>query len=485
MSRAERTGPPDGGPVARGPGVRAVSALPMWVLGSAFLVDALDQNVIRGLIPQLRAHFGVGDVAIGLLMSAFVLVNGLVTLPAGYLADRWRRTRAASATMAVWSGVSAACAAAPTFGVLVALRGALGFGQGVTDPSASSLIPDYYVLGRRGRAFSVQQCLTFVGTGVGVLIGGLVGPALGWRAALVVASLPGLLVALALWRLPEPTRGAADRVQAGVADHLELVDPGAPRTPLFDRGIRAFLADLGRGVARDVRVIVSIPTLRFALAGVSAVLFVLTAVASWMTVFYQRQLGLTQGQATTAFLVMVVAGGIPGVVVGGRVADRLVTRLAGARVVLPGVELAVATTVIIVSLADLPLAACLPLQLVGFFFATSAVPALRAGLTDAVPSHLRGTGFGTFNLVSVVCGTAAAPLVTAVVAQHFGGNLRTAFLVVLPLAYPGAALLIAARRHLQADTLRLLEVVARAAADDARDRGATAPSDRDRPVELP
>ena len=36
-----------------------------------------------------------------------------------------------------------------------------------------------------------------------------------------------------------------------------------------------------------------------------------------------------------------------------------------------------------------------------------------------------------------------------------------------------------------ADTLRLLEVVARAAADDARDRGATAPSDRDRPVELP
>ena len=467
MTGASQPGPPSGGPVAgaTSPAVpnRAVSALPMWVLGCTFMVDSLDQNVIRGLIPQLRAHFGVGDVAIGLLMSAFVLVNGLITLPAGYLADRWRRTKAASAAMTVWSGVSAACAAAPTFGALVVLRGALGFGQGVTDPSASSLIPDYYVLGRRGRAFSVQQSLAFVGTGVGVLIGGLVGPAFGWRAALVVASLPGLLVAAALWRLPEPVRGAADRVQVGATDHLELVDPTAPRAPLFDQGVRSFMADLARGVGRDVRVIVSIPTLRFALAGVSAVLFVLTAVASWMTVFYQRQLGLTQGQATVAFLVMVVAGGIPGVIVGGRVADRLVTRITGARVVLPGVELTVATTCLIVSLINLPLAACLPLQLIGFFFATSAVPALRAGLTDAVPSNLRGTGFGTFNLVSVVCGTAAAPLITAYFAQRFGGDLRTAFLIVLPLAYPGAALLFAARRHLEADSLRLLAVVAQAA----------------------
>ena len=472
MTGAGRPGPPEGGPAAGSPGAPrapvAVSVLPMWVLGATFLVDSLDQNVIRGLVPQLRAHFGVGDLAIGLLMSAFVLVNGVVTLPAGYLADRWHRTRAASAAMAAWSAVSASCAAAPTFGILVALRGALGFGQGITDPSASSLIPDYYVLGRRGRAFSVQQCLSFVGTGVGVLIGGLVGPTFGWRAALVVASVPGLVVVVALWRLPEPARGAADRLQAGVADHLELVDPAAPRPPLFDRGVGAFCGDLARGVVRDVRVIVSIPTLRFALVGVSAVLFVLTAVASWMTVFYQRQLGLTQGQATTAFLVMVVAGGIPGVIVGGRVADRLVTRLVGARVVLPGIELAVATTFIIVSLADLPLAACLPLQLVGFFFATAAVPALRAGLTDAVPSHLRGTGFGTFNLASVVCGTAAAPLVTAFFAQRFGGDLRTAFLIVLPLAYPGAALLLAARRHLEEDTVRLLAVVAGAAEEQAR-----------------
>ena len=432
----------------------------MWVLGGTFLIDAVDQNVVRGLIPQLRQAFGVGDLAIGVLMSAFVLVNGVVTLPAGYLADRWVRTRAASAAMALWSVVSAAGSLAPNFGALVVLRGALGFGQGVTDPSVSSLVPDYYVLERRGRAFSVQQSLTFVGTGLGVLAGGLIGPAFGWRTALVLVSLPGLAVAVLVLRLREPRRGTADRVRIGAVDEIEFTDGHDVRPPLFDQGIGRFARDLSAGLRQDLRLILAIPTLRFALAGVSAVLFVLTAVGSWMTVFYQRQLGLSQGWATATFLFLVVVGGIPGVIVGGRVADRFTSRITGARVVLPGVALMVATTLFIASLAEVPYPVCLPLQLVGFFFATSAIPALRAGLTDAVPSTLRGTGFGTFNLASVLFGTAAAPLVTAFFSQRYGDNLRTAFLIVLPVAYIGSALLIAARNHLEEDTRRLFEMVA-------------------------
>jgi MFS family permease len=432
----------------------------MWVLGGTFLIDAADQNVVRGLIPQLRQAFGVGDLAIGVLMSAFVLVNGMVTLPAGYLADRWVRTRAASVAMALWSVVSAAGSLAPNFGALVVLRGALGFGQGVTDPSVSSLVPDYYVLERRGRAFSVQQSLTFVGTGLGVLAGGLIGPALGWRTALVLVSLPGLAVAVLVLRLREPRRGTADRVRIGAVDEIEFTDRHDVHPPLFDQGIGRFARDLWAGLRQDLTLILAIPTLRFALAGVSAVLFVLTAVGSWMTVFYQRQLGLSQGGATATFLFLVVVGGIPGVIVGGRVADRFTSRITGARVVLPGVALMVATTLFIASLAEVPFLVCLPLQLVGFFFATSAIPALRAGLTDAVPSTLRGTGFGTFNLASVLFGTAAAPLVTAFFSQRYGDNLRTAFLIVLPLAYIGSALLIAARNHLEEDTRRLFEMVA-------------------------
>ena len=427
----------------------------MWVLGMAFLVDALDQNVVRGIVPQLKPAFHVGDFGIGIVMSAFVLVNGIVTLPAGYLADRWTRTRAVAGTIALWSVASAAGALAPTFGILVLLRGTLGFGQAVTDPSTSSLLPDYYARDRRGRAFSVQQSLSFVGTGVGVLIGGLVGSRFGWRPAFVLVSVPGLVVAALSTRLREPVRGAADRVVAGQADEIEYVERG-DRVPLFAEGVTSFARDLWAGLRADVATLVAIRTMRYALAGVASLLFVVTAVGSWMTEFYIRNLGLSQAKASTAFLVLVVVGGIPGVLVGGRIADRFVTRVAGARVVIPGVAILCSTTLFIVSMARLPVGACLPVQILAFFAATVAIPSLRAGLADAVPSTLRGTGFSAFNLASVLFGTAAAPVVTSFVSEQFGSDLRTAFLVVIPVAYVGAFLLLAARRHLEADTNRLI-----------------------------
>jgi hypothetical protein len=60
----------------------------------------------------------------------------------------------------------------------------------------------------------------------------------------------------------------------------------------------------------------------------------------------------------------------------------------------------------------------------------------------------------------VLFGTAAAPLVTDLFSQRFDDNLRTAFLIVLPLAYVGSALLIAARNRLEEDTRRLFAMVA-------------------------
>jgi MFS family permease len=62
-------------------------------------------------------------------------------------------------------------------------------------------------------------------------------------------------------------------------------------------------------------------------------------------------------------------------------------------------------------------------QLAGFLAATACVPALRAGLSDAAPAHLRGTGFGAFNLASVIFGSAAAPLVTSAIATQLGNQL--------------------------------------------------------------
>jgi MFS family permease len=118
----------------------------------------------------------------------------------------------------------------------------------------------------------------------------------------------------------------------------------------------------------------------------------------------------------------------------------------------------------------MPFGAVFVVQLLGFFAATACVPALRAGLSDAAPAHVRGAGFGAFNLASVVFGAAAAPIVTSAIAAQFGNDYRTAFLLILPIAFLGAWCLMLARSHIEEDAAKVFEAVAQAiAAQQAQD----------------
>ncbi len=450
-----------------------VTTWPMWVVGFTLFIDGMDQYIVRGSSDQIKAAFGVGDTAIGVLFSAFILVNGIVTLPAGYLADRWNRTRAMAVTIVAWSVISALGGLVPTaaFGLLVVVRASLGFGQAVTDPSGSSVIADYYGTERRGRAFSIQQCLSYVGLGMGLAIGGAIGPLFdgrGWRVAFFVSLFPGLVVAYLCWRLPEPSRGTADRAHVTHSDEMELADGDGP--PLFPHGFGHFLGDMVDGLRRDVGTILRIPTMRYALVGVSTVGFVVTAVATWMPTFYQNQLHLSQQASNGAFGALAVLGGIPGTIIGGRIADRWVNRVLGARVVIPAVLIMISAALFMVSFVPMPFALVFMVQLLGFLAATACVPALRAGLSDAAPAQVRGAGFGAFNLASVVFGAAAAPIVTSAIAAQFGDDYRTAFLLILPIAFLGAWCLMLARTHIEEDASKVFEAVVLAmAAQQAQD----------------
>jgi MFS family permease len=438
-----------------------VSSWPMWVLGLVILTDQVDQNIVRGLITPLQEEFGVGDAAIGVLLSAFILVNGVITVPAGYLADRWNRTRTVGHTVIAWSGITALNAAAPNFGALVGIRAALGFGQAITEPAAASLLADYYPMHQRGRAFSVQQVMLFVGFGLGIGLGGLVGATLGWRWAFLIVGSPSVLVAFLVYRLKEPRRGMSDRLHVGIVDDDE--DGGeAPSPPLFERGVKAFLAEMVVGLRDDLRTISSITTMRYALVGVGVLLFTITAVGAWLPQFYTRQLGVAEGQAEAYVGLLVLLGGVPGVLLGGRLADHYATRIRGARMAIPAYCLLVGNALVVISYLRLGFAAAYALELVGFFVITMSIPALRAGMSDAIPANLRGAGFGAFNLVAVVCGQAAAPLVVSVLSQMFDNNLRTAFLIVSPPVFIGALILLKARDHMDDDAARIFQAVVEA-----------------------
>ncbi|MHB8663074.1 MAG: MFS transporter [Acidimicrobiales bacterium] len=428
---------------------------PMWVLGLVIMIDQVDQNIVRGVVTPLKAdhHLHITDFKIGLLLACFVVVNGVITVPAGYLADRWHRSHTIGTTIVGWSGLTALTAAMPNFGGLLAIRSALGFGQAITEPSANALIGDFYTAERRGLAFSVQQCLLFVGFGLGLGLGGLVGNALGWRWAFLIVGTPGVLIALLAYRLREPARGEAEKLALGVT-----VEPDA-KVDLFQDGPVRFVRDMWSGLRADARTILSITTMRYALVGVAALLFTITAVGAALPQFYERQLHVHKGSAEGLVGLLVILGGVPGVLVGGVVADRFMTKVRGARMAIPAYCLFAGNTLFVISYLRMPFAVAFPLELVGFFITCMAIPALRAGLTDAVPHNLRGSGFGFFNLSSVILGQGIASLVVFPVAGLFGDNYRVAFLLLSPPVFIGAWILLRARNHLDGDAAKILTAI--------------------------
>jgi MFS family permease len=453
----------------------------MWVLGLVILMDEIDKNIVRGMITPLKEEFGVGDLGISVMLSLALLFNGLITVPAGYLADRWVRTRAIGTTVVGWSAISALGATAMSFPMLVGFRSALGFGQAITEPSAASLLGDYYPPDRRGRAFSIQQVMLLAGTGVGVALGGGLSAAFNWRVGLLVAALPGLLVAWLVFRLREPKRGTADLMAAiggGTVEHADVDD----HTKLFEHGFWQFLRDMVDGLRADMRTIMSIRTMRYALVGVAALLFTITAIAAWLPQYYERHLHFEEGVGEGMFGLLAVCAGIPGVLIGGRVADKYAPKIEGGRLALPAIFLFAGTACFTLSYlfrtdpaateVDWSVAGpAFALQLVGLFVVTMAIPGLRAGLTDAIPAHLRGAGFGAFNLVSVVFGMAAAPFIVGALSSAFDENLRVAFLLVTPFSFIGALILYRARKFLDEDMQKIMLAVLTALQEE-RDRQA-------------
>jgi MFS family permease len=499
---------------------------PMWVLALVILVDEMDKNIVRGLITPLKEEFGVGDLGISVLLSLALLFNGIITVPAGYLADRWMRTKSIGHTVVGWSALTAAGAAAMNFPMLVALRSALGFGQAITEPSAASLIGDYYPTEERGKAFSIQQMMLFVGAGLGIGLGGAIGATLGWRWALIIMATPGALVAILAYRLKEPKRGAADMMVA-----IGAAEADADENPaLFEDGFRAFCRDMWDSLKADIRTILSIRTMKYALVGVAAILFTITAVAAWLPQFYERQLGVKPGVGE-AWVGLVAISGVPGVLLGGRAADKWAPKIKGGRLALPAVFLFVGLSIfslgyllkpsipesvrieqaaadvreeeaeaVVVDLeaAGAPVAeideakelretaredaddvgreplgydsgvflAIVAFQTLGFSIVAMSIPGLRAGLTDAVPAHLRGTGFGAFNLAAVVFGQAAAPFVVGGFSAAFDENLRTALVLVSPISLVGALVLFRARKFLDEDMNKIMMAVLQAMQDE-------------------
>ncbi|MBJ6763661.1 MFS transporter [Myxococcaceae bacterium JPH2] len=187
---------------------------PLVPLALAQFVVVLSTSIVNIALPSLRLSLGLTSAELSWVINAYVLTFGGFLLAGGRVADLLGRQRVFQVSLAAFGLASLLAALAPGAASLIAARGVQGASAAVVSPTALSIALATYPEGRaRSTALAVWGGVSGAGGAVGVIAGGLLTAASGWRAALGFA-VPVVFVALAMRRFlgtaePEDTRRAS------------------------------------------------------------------------------------------------------------------------------------------------------------------------------------------------------------------------------------------------------------------------------------
>lgn len=428
---------------------------PIILLALVGFIDSVDRGILPGVLTLVQDDLGFNDSQAGVLGSVFVLMTFVATLPAGYLADRFRRTRIIATTLVSWGAISALNATVQSFLQFAAVRAALGMGETIDDPSSQSLISDYYEPSRRGRAYALLRAFPTIGSAVGLGVGGVVGSILGWRAAFLVVGVPGSLLAIAIWRLPEPKRGEHDEVEGGEgtgADTEPDGDARDDRTPASDptATTRPFKEDLLE--ASRVR------SLRALMIGSAISQGATFGFGFWAAAFYDRHTSLSAGSAAGLVGGLILIGALTGTLVGGSITDRIRDRIPGAPMLFAGAAQFVSAIVFATTFLPVPLWWRISGQVIGVMLLVAGFPALLGMLAEVVYPKIRGVAFSLRTFLGALA-SGVSPVLIGFIADQFSfvvdgevqGHLSNAFLAVTPLVAIGALVVLQGRRHVPGD----------------------------------
>src|SRR4051794_1918812 len=416
--------PPDPAPPKPPIGLLRASRTPLVLLTAVLAVDQADRYLLSAVFPLLKDDFGLSDTQLGSLSAAFLLVATAGSVPFGILVDRTVRTRIAAWGAALWSVAMLATGLATSYPGLFLSRMGLGVAESSYTPASFSLLTDYYSVEERSRVLGIYQVGSVLGF-AGLPLGGLIATHWGWRAAFDLYALAGFLVALLVWRLREPARGAADGLHAAVA----VTDGG----PAVARSPFAVMPTLPA-----FRYVLRTPSVTISLLTNALAVFFTSGLGIWATTFLVRyhHLSLTEATAATSLLAV---GAIIGMLWGGRLGDRLVARGRPAgRVEVAAAAQVVGVLLLVPAFAVHGTAAMLVLFALGAVTLTMPNAPLAALRADVVHPDLRGRAAAVGAVLSAGA-AAASPLVIGLLSDQIG--LRGALLTILPLMGVGGVLL--------------------------------------------
>src|SRR5215472_14718888 len=180
------------------------------LLTSLNLLNYIDRNVLLALQDLIKAEFPRSDAAYGLLTSVFFIFYMIAAPFMGPLSVKFSRKAVIIVGALIWSGATLLTALTKSFDELLLRHTLVGVGEASFVILSPTLIADLFPEERRGRVMGIFYLAIPVGSALGFLVGGVLGPKYGWRVPFYVGAAPSLLLAFLLLFVPEPPLGQFD-----------------------------------------------------------------------------------------------------------------------------------------------------------------------------------------------------------------------------------------------------------------------------------
>ncbi len=382
------------------------SLLGLCVLSGINLFNYVDRYVVPAVAESLRKDpaLRLTDSQLGWLMTGFIIVYALASPVFGWLGDRRGRNRLVAAGVGVWSLSTAAAGLTHGFGTLFAARSTVGIGEAAYGSIAPSMLADYFPKAQRGRVFAIFFAAIPIGSALGYVLGGKIDVAYGWRAAFLVAGLPGLLLAGLCLLLRDPERGAEDRDDAG--------GHGAP----------------GKAAPGTYAALVKNPAYVSVVLGYAAYTFALGGIAAWMPAFLERERGFTHEQATVNFGAIVVVTGFIGTFIGGWLGDLVAKRTRQGYLWVSGISTLLAAPCAYVAFTATDHGVELGALAVAEVLIFLSTGPINSAIVNVVAPDMRATAMAMSILAIHVLGDVPSPTLIGTLSEH--SSLGAAVMVV-------------------------------------------------------
>ena len=376
-----------------------------------YMFDYVDRMVITSLFPFLKVEWNLTDTQCGMMVSAVYWSIVLFTFPISIMIDRWSRSKTIGIMAVLWSVATGLGAFTMKFSQLFVSRTFIGIGEAGYAPGGSAMISAMYPVHKRSWMMGLWNAAIPLGSAIGVALGGIIAATWGWRHALGLVALPGLIVAILFFFVKDYKTVELTKSEPSDKKNSEL------------KQVRMNIRDI-------LKEFITKPSLILTYFGMAAVVFTTTSLLTWLPTYFHRVQGLAEGRSgLKSSAIMLLA--IIGAPLGGYLADKWRKKRINARLLFPSITTLISAIILFFAFTVFTNNIQYLLLLSVGISITAFISAAATVTQDVIHAGMRAISYAIAVIIQNLLGASMGPIVMGAISD--ATDIQTAF-KVLPIA---------------------------------------------------